>query len=171
MSRDLAQRILSLELAQLAHTDTELTIAAGANTGWLQYSPTAPFQAIIAFFVTFGDFPSNILQFKTRHKDYYIGEKVIGPDEFQFGTATWLYITDRNPAEYYITNNDSVSRVFSFSTWQLNVTTLQRLDVIKLMVWEMSAPRMFRLLSKYGMSPALPDLPNGMLDVYLRGDY
>ena len=163
MSRYLAQTIEALGLAQHAHADTELTMPGSSDTGWLEWAPSAPFQAVIAYWETFGDILSGVFQLASRHRGYSLGTKTIGPDEITHGSAFWLYVTDQDPVEYKITNLDTVPRTLYATSWFLNVMTLKQLDIIKVVIWEMMAPGMLRIAAKYGWIPEFPSLPPGML--------
>ena len=162
MSRELALIIESLGLVQHAHTDYAMSIGGSANTGWMSITPSAPFEATILYWFTYGDILSRVFRVKTYHLGYTLGTKVVGPDELQFGTACFLYVTDADPFSIYIENLDTVSRMFYGTLWHLNVMTLKQLDLIRVIAWEHAAPGMLKIAHKYGLLPQFPNLPEDM---------
>lgn len=169
MSKELAMALETLELVHHAHTDYEISVSAGSNTGFMSLGPSAPYEATIIYWFTYGNVLADVWQMKARHRGYTMGTKMIGPDELQHGITSWVYITNQYPFEFYAANTGGIDGVLYATMWHLNIMKLQMLDIIKVISWEWHCPGMIKLAKKYGFIPELPDLPDGFLaDVFAR---
>lgn len=164
MSRELAQLIEALGLAQHAHTDFELSLAAGQNSGWLEWRPPANYDAAILYWFTYGDIISRVFQIESAQAGYTIGTKVVGPDEINLGVACWLYITDRDPLLFKATNLDVAAQPLYCTLWHSNVDTMQKMAIIKYVLWEHAAPKLYKRLIKAGLMGEIETLPRRILD-------
>lgn len=169
MSRELAVMLESLELVHHAHTDFELSVSAGSNSGFLTLGPTAPYEAAIIYWFTYGDVLSGVWQIKSQHSGYPRGTKMVGPDELEHGVTAWIYVTNQFPLLFYAGNTGSTDAVLYATLWHENVMSLRTLDIIKVIEWEWRCPGMLKLAYKYGFIPELPNLPVGFLaDIFAR---
>ena len=168
MSRELASRVLSTGLAQFGHTDISVTIAAESNSGWLSLSPSAPYKGAIVYWITYEDIPAGTIQATWAHSGYTAGTLTVSFDEMQHGVSMWLYLTEQDTLRYHLANLDYQSRTVKITLWHLNVLTLKEMDLIRLVVWENTAPASMFAAIDEGFFKPLSNLKANTLDKFKK---
>ena len=157
--RQLAQLIEGLDLAQHAHTDFELELLAGESSGWIEWTPPAGNSCAIVYWFTYGNLLSDVFRVRSGQRNYPIGIKTVRSDSIQHGVAPFLYVTDRDPFLFELTNIDVMTHTFTGVFWHLNVKTAQRLATIKYVLWEYIRPGLYWDLLDVGIIEPIEDLP------------
>lgn len=157
--RELPILICALELAQNAHTDFEIELPGNGDTGWAELVPSAPFEAVIPYYFSYGENPPGVFRLYGAQAGYTLGVKVIDSDELKLGVYHWLYATNRDSLAFRVENLDSLAHTCKITMWHLNVMKLEQLDLIRLVCWEYAAPGAIMLAEAKGYSPPFEHMP------------